>query len=393
MRIALKIILSTLLFCSVSSGFAEIAAPAWFSLDKNKQVKLRVELFLSSVCPHCKKADEFFRTLEAKESWIEVHRYIINEDKVALEFFNQRLQQQHVDSFAMPAIFFCDSRWVGFDSAENSGKVLLRALNYCHQQIVAADQLTPLTRTLLKQWATASWYDMSIEYKPSPALFIPMMALTDALNPCAAFCIMALFAFLWLTPTQLAQFTRGIAFIVAVGLVHFFQQAYTAAFYHTWTWLSIFSALLGLGLLAYVGSNYFKVKTEKPIYITGILVVLTAMVIQAYQQTCTPSFALVFEQWLAAQPVSPTRLALYQLGYQLIYLVPLLVLIIVFSFLSHSKSLEKRRLVITQVSWMILTIIGCFFIFYPKGLSSLWISFVALAVAILLGWLTAKRSA
>ncbi|WP_019217579.1 hypothetical protein [Legionella tunisiensis] len=61
--------------------------------------------------------------------------------------------------------------------------------------------------------------------------------------------------------------------------------------------------------------------------------------------------------------------------------------------MSRSKSLEKRRLIITQVSWVILTIIGCFFIFYPKGLSSLWISFMALAVAILLGWLTAKRSA
>ncbi|WP_026069530.1 thioredoxin domain-containing protein [Legionella tunisiensis] len=85
---------------------AEIPPTAWFSQNQNKQVKLRVDLFLSSLCPHCKKADEFFRTLEAKTPWIEVHRYIVNEDKAALEFFNQRLQQQHVDSFAMPAIFF-----------------------------------------------------------------------------------------------------------------------------------------------------------------------------------------------------------------------------------------------------------------------------------------------
>ncbi|WP_026069529.1 hypothetical protein [Legionella tunisiensis] len=210
--------------------------------------------------------------------------------------------------------------------------MLLRALNYCHQQIVAAGQLTPLARNLLKQWATANWYDMSIDYRPSPAIFVPMMALTDALNPCAVFCIMALFAFLWLTPTQLAQLSLGVAFIAAASLVHFIQQAYTAAFYQTWTWLFILSALLGLGLLVYVGSNYFKGRTEKPIYITGILVVLTAMVIQAYQQTCSPNFALVFEQWLAAQLVSPTKLVLYQLSYQIVYVLPLFVLMVVFLF-------------------------------------------------------------
>lgn len=393
MRIALKIILSTLLFCSVSIGFTEIPPTAWFSQDQNKQVKLRVDLFLSSLCPHCHKADEFFRTLESKKPWLEVHRYVINEDKAALEFLNQRLQQQQVDSFAMPAIFFCDSRWVGFDDEGKTGRELLKALNYCHQQIVERGQLTALTRNLLKQWATANWYDMSIYYRPSAVIFVPMMALTDALNPCAIFCILALFAFLWLTPTQSAQLGLGILFIVTVGIVHFLQQVYITAFYQAWTWLFIPVALLGLGLLVYVGSNYFKGGTEKPIYITAILIVLTATVIQAYQQTCIPNFALVFEQWRAAQLVTSTKLALYEFSYQIVYLLPLFALMIVFSFLGRSKSLEKRRLVVTQIAWIILAIIGGFFIFYPKGLSSLWISLVALAVAILLGWLTAKRRA
>ena len=35
----------------------------WYSQDKDKKTVINIELFLSSTCPHCHKADVFFRSI------------------------------------------------------------------------------------------------------------------------------------------------------------------------------------------------------------------------------------------------------------------------------------------------------------------------------------------
>ena len=109
---------------------------SWYTIDTNKQVTINVELFLSSACPHCHKADEFFREIEPKTPWLQVKHNIINEDKDALIRFNQFLTELKFNDFAVPSTFFCKSRWVGFDSTETTGKDLLKALQYCKEQII-----------------------------------------------------------------------------------------------------------------------------------------------------------------------------------------------------------------------------------------------------------------
>lgn len=391
MQARLRCILSILFFMFVTANWASTAITPWFTKGENNQIKLRVDLFLSSTCPHCQKADAFFRDLESKEPWLDVHRYMINQDKAALTSFHQALQKQSSDDYSVPAIFFCDSRWIGFNEANNSGRALLRGLNYCYQQVSKTGSLNSETTNVLKQWANASWFDSSMVGKPRAAVYIPAMAFTDAFGPCAIFTILALFAFLWLSKNKLTQLSLGFLFIVVLGLVHYLQQEHTIFFYQTLLGLRIPAMLVGAGLFAYIFITSYKGFTEHQKFLAPILVALTALVLQAYQQTCTPNFSLIFEQWLINQHYSFLQHSFYEGIYHLIYLLPLVLLMLCFIYFCKYERLSKFKLFITCTSWSILLIIAVFLIFYPQGLASFKLSLAAFIFSLLSGWLMTKR--
>lgn len=122
----------------------------WYEINNKKEVTLNVSLFMSSECPHCHKASEFFSVLE-KEPWIKINRYVINQSDEALKNFYVYLQHFLSDDFAVPTVFFCDSRWVGFISEEVSGKKLLESLNYCRAQIAKEGSLSQATIQVLRE--------------------------------------------------------------------------------------------------------------------------------------------------------------------------------------------------------------------------------------------------
>lgn len=216
MHTILKSIGHLIFFCCISLSYAQSSSSEWFTQDQAKQIKLRVNLFLSSSCPYCHQADNFFKEQETKLNWLDVHRYIVDQDKAALYFFYQQLERQSLTNFAVPSIFFCDSHWVGFANNQDSGKELLRALNYCYQQITTVGYLSPAARDVLRQQAIANWYYMYIN-KSAALLFIPTIALIDSLNPCALFVVLAMFAFLYLAPSKRLQWELGASFFCCDG--------------------------------------------------------------------------------------------------------------------------------------------------------------------------------
>jgi glutaredoxin len=362
----------------------------WFSRGENNLIRLRVDLFLSSNCPYCKKADAFFHELEKQTPWIEVHRYIINEDKTALDQFHQELQQQHDDKYTVPAIFFCDSHWIGFDKAETTGALLLQRLQYCQQQITRTGYLDAATINNLRQWAHASSIKLMMGRSFPTALFIPAIALSDAFYSCSMFALFALVAFLWFQQKRTAQLSLGFLFLVVLGIVHSIQLRHSDFLYHYQTLycLRILAVIIGLGLIAYVLMSYAK-RAFHGIAL-AVLIILTALILQTYQQRCVPNFALIFEQWLKSQNFSLTKTIIYQFIYQVIYLLPLALLVLCYAFLGKDNRWERFRGLLTWAAWSMLLIIGGFLILYPQGLSNFSLSLGALIISLLPGWLMTK---
>ena len=365
----------------------------WFSQDNNATgVILNVDVFISSICPHCHKADVFFREIENNSPWIKVRRHVINEDKTALQLFYQKLKQFNSSDFSVPTIMFCDSRWVGFESSETTGKGLLHALNYCRHQIERDGTLTQITSNIVRQWSGTSRVDakLVINQPTSPLERIVITALAEAFTPCSLFCLIVFIAFIWMYPERRwIQFFLSIAFLLALSVVHTTQFVFTEQYQQLLLHLSWFSAPAGIMLL-FVAFQYAKARWASGVQRSVIwafpALILSVIAVYAHQQICAFSVGAVFQQWIQTQPLTQAAYYFYQLTYLGFYLLPLMLLLgfyLVFG-------VHPRRILPVSACLMLM-ITGIALLIYPDSLASSGLSGIVLIASLFLGWYYIRR--
>lgn len=377
----------------MTGAFADDSSVSWYKKTE-KQTTLRVDLFLSTTCPHCHKADAFFKKLQTQKPWLEVHRYFINTDKEALETFSDYLDKQPkaIDAYGVPAFFFCKTQWVGFAEEATTGQKLLQALEYCHDEIEKSGSLTPEVVKTIQQWSSASWYEGTITGDPAVWYFIPGMSLMDALNPCAVFCMLTLLSLLLLQNSTSQKIALALLFVVGMTVVHYLQQMYTSWYYEWLIYLRIPAAAVGLMMMAYAVLSYVKNKRFDAATVIAASA-FVAIVLQAYQQNCVPNFALIFQQWLSGQSLTPSWQALYQAIYQLGYVLALaLVTFLLYRAITHWKS-PRYQHTLKQIAKAGLLLTGAVLLIYPQWLANLSFSFAILFLSIVVGWLLARLRA
>lgn len=378
MRLAFRYLVIIFLFSS--SLWANSSPSLWYEKDTDNKIILNVELFLSSTCPHCHKADEFFKEIGTTTPWLHVNRYIIDKDKNALVRFNQLLNDQQIGDFAVPSLFFCNSRWVGFASAETTGKDLLNALNYCRQKIEQKGELTSATTSVLRRWANANLFDSGMTEHPTAGKYMTVVALVDAFNPCALFSIGSFFALLFIQDGRKKQLITGTLFILAVGFVHVTQQMFANVFYELLPWLRWPAAIVGL-FAFYLAGQYYRKRTTSNLFY--LLAPLLGIVTQTFQQTCLMNWSYIFQQWLYNQHISNAWVGLYQLAYQLMYLAPLILALVLYVSFIKMKRLEHLEKRLQSIGLLYILAVALFLIIYPPVLSNLLMSlFVLLSVTI-----------
>jgi glutaredoxin len=383
-------LLSILFFLMTASSVAEPAV----NYPNSTVDQIKVDLFLSSTCPHCHKADEFFKLLESQLSWIVVHRYIVDQDKSALDEFYKHLQAVGSYNFAVPGIFFCNSRWTGFVDTNSSGKILYKALSYCHEQIKQQGELSTGTVEVLKQWSQVNAVMISPSIADSHLKFILFTALMDSISPCSLFCLMLFFAFIWLFPThRRTQWLLGIVFIVALMAIHFVAQIFSGFFYQRLLMLRLPAAMMGLVLLSYVLFCFQRLTNRRQLIAKRtacILLPISVWIVFIYQQTCVLNLSLIFEQWLIKNPVSVSRFFSYVSLYHLIYLIPLVLVLVIYQLLSPRSRIKKYQNALKYAAGILLAAIAFLLIAYPLWLSHRNVSLIVFMSSILIGYFLEK---
>lgn len=389
----IKHLLNAILLLMLPIGvFAQSSTTVPASIQR---VSLKVDLFMSSTCGHCKKADVFFSDLENKNSWLIVKRYYIDKDTGALQLFYQQLRERNISNFSVPAMFFCGTYWTGFDDPSSSGKSLIRALDYCHQQVAQQGTLSPTTIDLIQKWGLASQYQIHSNDTTSPMILIPMLALSDAFGPCSLFGLMVFLAFLWLYPTHRSvQLSLGIVLVACFGIIHYLQQAEAAFYYHWFSKLGMATLVTGMLLLLTILRDVQtsrKGLVLKPNGLIYFVAILSVFAVQMWQQSCPFNIDLVFEQWLNQQVLSTTRQWIYQFYYLTVYLSPLLIIILFYGFWGDSKRVLAWQPCLQKTAYLMLIAIGVLLISYPVGLSNLMLSIVVFVLAIGIGKLLTRN--
>lgn len=357
---------------------AEVTPYTWYSLDAQKHATINVELFFSSTCPHCHKADAFFHSIEPQMPWLKVNRNYINENKDALILFNKFLMEQNLNDFAVPSVFFCNSRWVGFDSAETTGNNLLNGLNYCKQQLELKGTLSKATVNVLKRWANANKLNSGILEQPSKTHYMFIVALLDIGNPCGLFCLAGFLALIFIQSSQKNQWRYGGLYIVAIAMAHYLQQTQTSAFFQLLPWLRIVALLIGI-FTFYVVFLYYKQRNLKPslLYLWAFLL---AFLVQSYQQTCVMNWSYIFQQWLDNQLVSAGQKTILQLIYQMIYVAPLVIVVLAYTLIQKIKNFAVKKPFLERLGLIYLSVIAAFLIIQPMASAHYLTSFLSLSV-------------
>ena len=118
--------------------------------------------------------------------------------------------------------------------------------------------------------------------------------------------------------------------------------------------------------------------------------VMLALVANSYELLCTAGFPMVFTRILTHNGLAPSAYYGYLLLYNIIYIIPLLTIVIVFSLTLGARKLSERggRLLKLLAGLMMLGI-GLVLILAPALLNNATVALLLLCAALLLTWLAA----
>jgi hypothetical protein len=352
----MRIFFSLLFFIlSFSQGWADASA-------------IQMDLFVSSTCPHCQKVEAFFAENATKMPWLHINKYVINQDKVALELFSQRLSGFEHGTFMVPALFFCGSHWVAFDTATQSGKPLLQALQYCKNLSNADGSVSEITKRVLQQKADASFAANTLQkqnYSPTQHL---LLAFVEGLNVCSLFFFAAFIALLGREKHYQGQLSTGLACMVAYLLIHCFQQYYYKYYLILLPWLRLPTLVVTALMLTYLLRNLKSTKT----YI--LVVFFFGLAILAYQQSCASSLGQGTAAWL----------------YNILYLLPLLICLLVYILVARTSWVTAKQTLLNRLSFYVLSAIALCLIIYPYGLANPYLSLLLLPLVVG-GWYWGRK--
>ena len=386
-----QLIMGFFLCVSISLLYAKTAPIVWYQKEPSGQMAVHLDLFITSTCVHCQKADKFFRDIEKTIPWLRVHRYVINENKSALELFYAHIENDLPLNFSVPTMFFCGSRWTGFSDNNHTGKALLKALTYCHQKIVQQGELRPTTIATMHEWVAASQFHIENHGSRSHAFVIIMMAFTDLMNPASLFCFMAFLAFLWIcAPQKSLQIKVALVFLSSISAMHYIQQMQPTLYERILSSSQNVTLWVGLLLIFSLISMYRKRLTSmhlssKPwVYFMVVLLVLVTSV----NQRATNGFnlSLVFDQWMLEQSMSQHMRLLWELTYQLIYLLPMMLLLFIYLLTSDRPCMHGFQATFKFAAYVILMSLGFLLVAYPYALGNFLLSILLFLGAIGLGF-------
>lgn len=190
----------------------------------------------------------------------------------------------------------------------------------------------------------------------------------DSFNPCAFFILLILLSLLVTIGSRWKILLVGGIFIIFSGLFYLlFMLAILSIF--TFVQMIIISLIAGtitviLGALNIKDFFFFKqgpstsmpAEKRKKIfkkmrslihskYLLGVLggTIFLAVTVNLYELVCSLGFPLVYTSRLVGEKLSSTEYFLYLVAYNIIYIIPLLIIVLIFAFTLGARKLSEWR--------------------------------------------------
>jgi len=280
----------------------------------------------------------------------------------------------------------------------------------CHQQRLADPTAvgtpaasTPGTPTPQAGEATGTKVHLPIVGTVDAAAFsLPVMTLVlagmDAFNPCAFFVLLFLLSLLVHTRNRRFMLLVGVTFVAISGVVYFAFMAAWLNLFLVFGELQLVTVLAGVlaVLIALINiKDYFVFRQGLSLTLSethkhslfqrsrlllkldsvpALLAstVLLALVANTYELLCTAGFPMVYTRILTLNEVSTGGFYLYLLLYNMIYVLPLLLIVTLFVVTLGSRKLkETEGRFLKLLSGLMMLALGLLLLIAPERLNSL----------------------
>jgi hypothetical protein len=357
--------------------------------------------------------------LAKRHPWLDVQTLEVNADRGHVQRYRELAASLGQEANSVPAFLYCGTMTTGFDTSSTTGNMIEESLQDCRQQVLekGPDGWQAFAQRP-HEAATQIQLPWNIDLQ---TLSLPVMTLLlaglDSFNPCAFFVLLFLLSLLVHAESRARMLLVGGLFVIVSGLVYFLFMA---------AWLNLFMAAGDLawvttvaGLVAIIialinikdffwlhrGINLSIPDRTRPrlyqrvraLLHTGRLpallfgTVMLALAANSYELLCTAGFPMVFTRILTINELTPSAYYGYLILYNVIYIIPLLVIVIVFSLtLGAHKLSERGGRLLKLLSGLMMLGLGSILVVAPALLNNAAVALVLLSAALLLTWLAAR---
>lgn len=118
---------------------------------------------------------------------------------------------------------------------------------------------------------------------------------------------------------------------------------------------------------------------------------LLAVAVNFYELLCTAGFPMVYTRLLTLQDLGPAEHYLYLGLYNLVYVIPLAVIVGLFAFTLGARKLSEREgRLLKLLSGLMMLQLGALLVLAPNALNHLGVALVMIAVAVGMTWTAAR---
>ncbi|MDJ0665097.1 MAG: hypothetical protein QNJ75_11075 [Acidimicrobiia bacterium] len=341
----------------------------WYPQDGSGSKQVAFYYVYSETCAYCAKAKPFIEYLEQEYDWLQVIR--VSAESATEEQVNRVLalaDEVGEDIVGVPTYLFCEQMDGGFDSAEEKGAELEAELVRCFEALSSNADPGTGSGDSDDDLSVPVLGDIDADRVSLPIFTIAVAGL-DAFNPCAFFVLLFLLSLLVHARSRWRMALVGGVFVVMSGVMYFaFMAAWLNVFLVTGQlrWVTAVAGTIALVIALLNMKDYFAPGTagslsipdaarpglfarmrklttgdSMPTVLAGT--VALAAVANSYELLCTAGFPLVFTRVLTLNDLSTASYYSYLVLYNLVYVIPLLVIVGVFVWTLGSRKLSERE--------------------------------------------------
>jgi hypothetical protein len=389
--------------------------------DSNVQNNSVIYFFYGDGCPHCAAQEPFMKNLENKYPSMQIVYLETWHNETNSLLLNEMFKVHNIKAGGVPATFIeYNAPIVGYRDAETTGVEIEQKIRECINSgcrnpldllnvVNENNNITTNNSTTNQSVINVPIMGLVDVQNISLPVFTIIIAGLDSFNPCAFFVLLFLLSILVYAGSRKRMVIVGGVFIFFSGLIYFlFMAAWLNVFLLTGEilWITMCAGALAV-LIAIINiKDFFFFKKgislsipesakpklfqrmrglikESSMWSLLLGTIVLAVVANSYELLCTAGFPMVFTRVLTLNNLSMSSYYLYLVLYNLVYIIPLAIIVGVFTYTLGSRKLgEEEGKVLKLMSGMMMLLLGLVLLIKPALLNNVIASIILIVLAL-----------